>query len=72
MDEVDLSQERSEREAPALLAANRRREGPTPNGRCHYCDEVVNDTDRWCSIGCRDQWQHEQNRAGATGRRLRP
>ena len=68
-DEVDQAQEHIEREAAVLIAATRRREGPTPTGRCHYCDEILGDTDRWCDIGCRDHWQREQARAAVAGRK---
>lgn len=60
-DPVDMAQEHMERESVGLLAA-RRPTGPVPTGRCHYCDEVVADDQRWCDAGCRDAWEREQTR----------
>ena len=64
MDEADMSQDRAEKEAPYMLAASRRPAGPTPTGRCLYCDEIVADDQRWCDTGCRDGWMREENQRG--------
>lgn len=64
MDDADLTAERAEREAPALLAANRKPEGPAPTGRCLYCDEIVGDEQRWCDAEHRDAWLLETKRRG--------
>ena len=64
MDDADLSQGRAEREAPYLLAASRKPEGPTATGRCLYCDEIVADDRRWCDTGCRDGWVREEKLRG--------
>lgn len=60
MDEVDSSNERQQREAPLLIEASKKPVGPLPTGRCHYCDEILNDTMRWCDAGCRDAWEREK------------
>lgn len=65
MDDADLSAERAEREAPHLIAASRKPEGPAPTGRCFYCDEIVGDAHRWCNAECRDGWVKEQPRGAA-------
>ena len=62
MDEVDMTAARTEREAEHLIEMGRKKEGPTPNGRCHYCDEIVADHQRWCDVECRDQWSRENER----------
>ena len=64
VDDADLSQDRAEREAPHLLAASRKPDGPTATGRCLYCDEIVADDQRWCDTGCRDGWVREEKLRG--------
>lgn len=54
-----------------LLEAARHRHpiGPIANGRCHWCDEIVNDTDRWCGTECMADWnraEQAQRRGGIT------
>lgn len=31
--------------------------GPSPTGRCLYCDEPVDAPHRWCCAECRDGWE---------------
>jgi hypothetical protein len=64
MDDADMCQERIEKEAPFLLAASRKPEGPVATGRCLYCDEIVGDDQRWCDSGCRDEWMRESRLKG--------
>lgn len=64
MDEADMSQERAEKEAPYLLAASRKPEGPTATGRCLFCDEITADDQRWCNSFCRDGWTREAKLRG--------
>ena len=59
VDDADISQDRAEKEAPYLIEASRRPAGPTATGRCLYCDEIVDDTQRWCDGVCRDGWTRE-------------
>lgn len=59
MDEVDLTQERMEREAEALRHA-RPRPGLVPTGRCFNCDEIVPDHRLFCGPECRDDFDHRQ------------
>jgi len=47
VDDADQAQDHIERESPAMLR-QRKPEGPHPTGRCHWCDEIVGDDDRWC------------------------
>lgn len=60
-DEFDLASEREELDRENSLRV-RKPAGPQPNGRCHFCDEIVDDHSRWCDTDCRDGWQREQNR----------
>lgn len=69
MDDVDITAARAEREEKYLLAATLRPSGPTPNGECHYCGEMVGDEDRWCSPEHRDLWQREASLRNVRGRR---
>ena len=64
VDEADMSQERAEKEAPYLIAASRKPEGPTATGRCLYCDEITADDQRWCDGVCRDGWTRETELRG--------
>lgn len=59
-DDVDLTSERAEREHETLLRACRKPEGPPPNGHCHYCDEPVEASLRYCSVECRDDDEREK------------
>lgn len=63
MDDADITAERDVAEAPLRWAASQKPVGPQPNGRCHYCDEIVDDYSRWCpGTECRDLWQKEQRK----------
>lgn len=55
-DEVDRAQIETDRNLERAVRS-RRPEGPVPNGRCHFCDEIVHDGARWCDADCRDAWQ---------------
>jgi hypothetical protein len=61
MDEIDLAQERD-----FLATQNsmrlRKAEGPAATGRCLYCDEILDDTRRWCGAEHREQWEKETRR----------
>jgi len=63
MDDADISADRAEKEAPYLLAASKRPEGPAPTGLCLWCDEVVGDDQRWCDGECRDQYERDRRMA---------
>lgn len=39
----------------------RRPPGPIANGRCYYCDEIVDEDARWCDIECREAWERERD-----------
>lgn len=60
-DELDLASERAEIDRENSLRL-RKPAGPQPNGRCHFCDEIVSDTARFCGPECRDDWEAEQKR----------
>lgn len=39
-------------------ALNQRRpDGPSPTGRCHWCDEILDDEMRFCDAECRDNFE---------------
>lgn len=59
MDETDRADMEVERSLHEALR-KRRPVGPVANGRCHYCDEIVDDETRWCDIGCRAAWERSQ------------
>lgn len=56
MDEADRAAPEIERYV--LEAARQKRPpGPVATGRCLWCDELVADDQRWCSVACRDEWE---------------
>lgn len=63
-DIVDMTTERTEHEQAVTIAASKKPVGPMPNGRCHYCDEIVGDTQRFCDVECARAWEHEMGRLG--------
>lgn len=60
-DEADIAGAHEERNIAQCIRTNRKPLGPVPNGRCHWCDEIVPDEARFCDTDCRDDWQREQN-----------
>jgi hypothetical protein len=58
MDEIDRAQEKMEIGlAYAIRCARMPVLAAQGTGRCLYCDELVGEGVRWCSISCRDHWQ---------------
>lgn len=55
-DNLDIASDREELER-SIAVQHKRPVGPAPTGRCLYCEEIVNDTQRWCDAECRDQWE---------------
>lgn len=55
-DDIDRAQNEVERSLGEALRA-RKVVGPVATGRCLYCDEIVDDEQRWCDSQCRDEWQ---------------
>lgn len=55
-DEIDRAQSEVERSLAEAMR-KRRPAGPVANGRCLYCDEILDDHQRWCGAACRDAWQ---------------
>lgn len=60
-DEADRASQEVERELAEAMR-KRRPAGPAPTGRCLYCDEIVPDAHRWCSVDCREGWEKEVRR----------
>lgn len=59
MDDADRASLEEERSLAEALRAARRTAGPEPTGRCHWCEEIVNDTARWCGPDCREDWDRD-------------
>ena len=55
-DDIDRAQNEVDRSLAEALRT-RKPSGPQSNGRCHYCDDLVSDSQRWCDAGCRDNWE---------------
>lgn len=67
MDEIDMAQERDEIGlADAIRVASTSAPVAVATGRCLWCDEILNDTQRWCpDTDCRELWERERRlRAG--------
>jgi hypothetical protein len=60
-DDIDRAQDEVERSLGEALR-QRKAEGPTATGRCLYCDEILDDTRRWCDAEHREQWEKEARR----------
>lgn len=60
-DDIDRASQEVERDLAEALRM-RRPAGPAPTGRCLYCDEIVADRHRWCSVECREGWEKEARR----------
>lgn len=60
-DEADRANEEADRRLSRILT-KRLPPGPEATGRCLYCDEIVADTHRWCSVECRESWEKETRR----------
>lgn len=68
-DEADNAQDHMERESAGSLARSLKPLGPTANGRCHWCDDLIADNLRWCPApsDCRPQWDREQKALARSG-----
>jgi hypothetical protein len=55
-DNLDIASDREELDRSRAMTF-KKPAGPSPTGRCLYCDEIVGDTQRWCDAECRDQWE---------------
>lgn len=64
MDDADRAGPEIDRNIAEALR-HKKPTGPHPNGRCHWCDEIVSDEARWCSPECMADW----NRAVQAQRR---
>lgn len=64
-DIADVTGDRADLEAPYLVAASKKPNGPLPKGTCYYCDERVPDPMRWCNAECRTEYEHLQRRGVA-------
>lgn len=61
-DNLDNAAEFTERYTQSAIRTFRKPVGPQPNGRCHWCDEIVNDEARFCDAACRDQYDKSKAR----------
>ena len=68
-DEVDITTEREELNIANAIRAARQDSGPQPTGACHWCDEAVGLTDRWCSLECK-ALRRKQVRDGSESLRI--
>jgi hypothetical protein len=62
-DLADITQDREEAQAPAMIAASKKPVGPAATGFCHCCEAPVPEGHRWCDVECRADWELAQ-RAG--------
>ena len=64
MDDADRADMDTEKTLAEAIRASLRPTGPMPNGRCHFFDEIVTDTARWCDVDCKSLWEREQQIRG--------
>jgi hypothetical protein len=55
-DDIDRAQNEVERSLGEALRV-KKPVGPVATGRCLFCDEILDDENRWCDSGCRDAWE---------------
>lgn len=63
-DEADMTADRDELEAPMRIAASRKPVGPPATGVCHWCEEPVGPSLRYCDADCRDDHARYLRRKG--------
>ena len=62
-DEVDVTQERIEREVEIMRRAiAAMSEEVKPIGECLWCGEALDNGRRWCNAECRDSWELRRRR----------
>lgn len=57
-DDIDRAQNEVERSLGEAMRM-RKPAGPSPTGRCLYCDNLLEPGRRWCDSICRDDWEAE-------------
>lgn len=62
-DFIDRAQDHIEREAPHIIARSRKPVLHHANGKCHNCDEAI-DQGLYCNADCRDDFEKRQRIAG--------
>lgn len=62
-DEIDHATALSETFRETAVANRERPPAVAATGDCLYCGHEVESGRRWCSSGCRDHWQAEQDQA---------
>jgi hypothetical protein len=71
MDDADRTAERVEREAPLLLKAAKKPEGPKATGNCCWCFEPLENPEaRFCDEYCRDDYEHNKKRSAVNGKTI--
>jgi predicted nucleic acid-binding Zn ribbon protein len=70
-DDVDATADRAESEAPYLLRASRKPEGPKPSGFCLWCEDRFSEESlqRFCNSECRNDYEYQQKRRQIAGLR---
>lgn len=58
--DMATAREELDREA-AMIEARRNTHHLTPNGRCYYCGELVDDEHVFCDAECSHAWDQEQS-----------
>jgi hypothetical protein len=67
-DDVDITTQRAEAEAPYIIAKSRKPALPAATGQCLYCDEPLADpTHHFCDAECCHAWDYEQERRRVNG-----
>lgn len=58
-DEADIANDYLQQMIDTALANAHNKSIVLPNttGKCIWCEEVINDDRRWCSVDCRNEYQ---------------
>lgn len=67
MDMIDRAQQEIDFASANRCPKEPKREAEE-TGYCLYCGELVAKGHRWCSVGCRDEWEKEQKKLRRMGR----
>lgn len=61
-DQFDAASEAEQRFRDEALKNAKKPEGPTADGICKWCGNKIAAAKRFCSVSCRDDWQHYEDR----------
>jgi len=67
-DIVDTANDHAELILQMSVAQQQRAKRLVPTGQCFFCEDPTPDNALFCSSGCRDDWEREQQAKARNGR----